>query len=71
MLSFDPESLDDVKDYDASLLEDHFMDQDIDFALRRPRFDDVAPELSAAELAALDRLADDIEIEIPANHLQS
>ena len=63
VLSFDPESLDDLEDYDASLLEDHVTDQEIDPALCRPRFDDVAPELPASELAALDRMADDIEIE--------
>ena len=63
VLSFDPESLDDLEDYDASLLEDHVTDQEIDPALCRPRFDDVAPELPAQELAALDRMADDIEIE--------
>ena len=63
VLSFDPESLDDLEDHDASLREDHFTDQDIDPVLCKPRFDDAAPELPASELAALDRVADVIEIE--------
>ena len=44
VLSCDPESLDDLEDYDASLLEDHFTDQDIASALCRVLLPETAAE---------------------------
>ena len=63
MLSFDPDALEYLEDYDASLWVDQVSDQAIYPGLCRPRHSDVEPELSAAELADLDARADRIEIE--------
>ena len=63
IIGVDDQSLDDLEEYDATLLEDHSSDQALRADLCLPRHNDLEPEVDAETLNQLDDIADQVEIE--------